>query len=120
MKKVLIVDDSRMITNALKILLDSEGIECEAVNEGAKVMDTLKADKFDLVVLDLMMPEVSGIEVFRMIKSNVNTSTIPVLVLTAKADTVTYDEDIKKCDKFMTKPFKNLELVSEIKKLLKI
>ena len=117
-KKVLVVEDSIFIAKAIKQLLESEGITANTTSDGAKVVDLVKEGKYDLVVLDLMMPDFSGKDVFYMLKADLNTNDVPVLILTAKVDALKEDKELRDCDKFMHKPFDNDELIEVIKGLL--
>lgn len=116
----MVVEDSSFIAKVVKILLKAEKINCEHISEGGKVMEYLNKKKTDLVVLDLMMPNVSGKDVFLQMKADPKTKDIPVLILTAKTDALRWEPELEKCDKFMTKPFDNDQLIAEIKKLLKL
>ena len=116
--KVLIVEDSVLIANAIKILLKKEGIETFYTSEGLEVPKIIPKENIDLVILDLMMPKVSGDEVLKMLKNDPKTKDVKVMILTAKTDALRWDKSLEKCDKFMTKPFDNTELVIEVKKLL--
>ena len=116
--KVLVVEDSIVIAGAIKILLEKEGLAVSSTNDGNKVMDIVKKEAIDLVILDLMMPNVSGKDVFRMLKNDAETKNVKVMILTARPDSLKWNPELKACDKFMAKPFDNAELVSEVKKLL--
>jgi DNA-binding response OmpR family regulator len=119
MKKVLIVEDSLPIVNVLRILLQNEGIQVENTSKGREVAAMAKKSKYDLIILDLMMPSYSGKDVFADLKSDASTAKIPILILTAKADALRWNSELASCDKFMTKPFDNAELVSEVKRLIR-
>ncbi len=80
-RKVLIVDDEPDIRDILKLLLSSNGYEVKAVSNGEKAITLLKEESFDLVILDIMMPNQSGIDVLKKIREF---SKIPALFLTAK------------------------------------
>ena len=120
MKKILVIDDSKLILYALKRLLENadKELEIHEADSGKKALDFLDKNKPDLIVLDLMMPGMSGNELFRRIKDDNKTKDIPVLILTADTDALKWEKELKKCDKFMIKPFDNDELVTEIRKLL--
>ncbi|MBN1502334.1 response regulator [Candidatus Woesearchaeota archaeon] len=118
MKKVLVVEDSIYITRAIKIILEKEGISVLSTSDGSKVVEIVRNKGIDLVILDLMMPGVSGKDVFKMLKADQDTKNVPVLILSARIDYYLNDEELKTCDKFMTKPFDNKELVQEVKKLI--
>ena len=119
MKKILIVEDSRPIADAIKIILESEGFETIHTNRGNNVLDIAKKEKIDLIILDLMMPGTNGVTVFKNLKKDPETKNIPVIILSAKADAIEKEEKIKSCDKFIPKPFENKTIIAEVKKLLK-
>lgn len=118
-KKVLIVDDSETITKLVQIILESNNFEVFKEHDGSKAMEAIKTHSPNVVILDLMMPGMSGEEVFKEIRKDPKTKNLPVLVLTAKADALNWNKNIGTCDTFMTKPFNNDELVKEVKRLAK-
>jgi response regulator RpfG family c-di-GMP phosphodiesterase len=67
-----------------------------------------------------MMPEVSGEDIFELLKDDKKTKKIPVLILTARKNALKFDKNLEKCDLFFSKPFNNNELLTEVKKLVKI
>ncbi|MBN1157351.1 response regulator transcription factor [Candidatus Woesearchaeota archaeon] len=116
--KVLVVEDSIVIAGAIKVLLTKESIDVISTNDGSKVVDIMKKEGIDLVILDLMMPNVSGKDVFKMLKSDESTKNVKIMILTARPDALKWNPELRSCDKFMTKPFDNKELVAEVKKLI--
>lgn len=116
---VLIVDDEKVITSALAVLFQSAGYETAVVHSGAEALKQLSSQRPDLMVLDVMMPEVDGHDVCRQIRQR--TDYIPILMLTAK------DESWEKvmglelgADVYMTKPFEPGELLAQAKALLRL
>ncbi|MFP4568116.1 MAG: response regulator transcription factor [Candidatus Woesearchaeota archaeon] len=118
MNNILIVEDSKLIAGAIKIVLEKEGFSVFYTANGLEVVDLIKKNNIDLVILDLMMPDVSGSDVLKLIKSSVDVKDTKVIILTAKTNARDWDESLNKCDKFMTKPFDNANLVGEVKLLL--
>lgn len=118
MKKVLVVEDSQYVAKALKLILENEKLEVETTSEGKKVVDIVKEKGISLILLDLMMPEFSGLDVFKMLKADKETEKIPIIILTARGDAREWDPELKECDLFITKPYENQVLVQEVKKLL--
>ena len=118
MKKVLVVEDSIFVAEAIKVLLSSHDISVEHLSDGSKVLDKVVSGKFDLVLLDLMMPMHSGTEAILILKKDERTRNIPVIILTAKTDALKWDKELSVCDSFMTKSFNNRDLVSEVLRLL--
>jgi two-component system response regulator RegX3 len=117
MTKILIVEDEASFSEALSFLLDKEGFETSVAENGRRALELFKSQAFDLILLDLMIPEVSGIDVCRTIRS---TSLVPIIMLTAK------DSEIDKvvglelgADDYVTKPYSARELVARIKAVLR-
>ena len=117
MTKILIVEDESSFSEALSFLLGKEGFESVIAETGKAALDEFKKSHFDLILLDLMIPEVSGIDVCRTIRT---TSSVPIIMLTAK------DSEIDKvvglelgADDYVTKPYSSRELVARIKAVLR-
>jgi len=119
-KNILVIDDSKLILYALQRLLESadKDYNIHEADSGKKALDFLDKNKPDIIILDLMMPGISGVDVFKKIKNDEKTKDIPVLILTADTDALRWEKELKSCDKFIIKPFNNDELVNEVKKLL--
>lgn len=118
MAKVLIVDDDKDISELISLILSKEGIDSLIVNDPMKVISILDKDYFDLILLDIMMPDISGIELCGKIRDKVDA---PIIFLSAK------NELIDKMlgyeiggDDYITKPFNNMELVLKIKSHLRL
>ena len=118
MKRVLIVDDNEDISELISLILRKEDIDSKVVNNPIEVIDIIEKEKFDLIVLDIMMPEMSGVELCSKIRDKVS---IPIIFLTAKNDIVDkmlgYEIG---GDDYITKPFDNRELVLKIKSHLRL
>ena len=117
MTKILIVEDESSFSEALSFLLGKEGFESVIAETGKAALEEFKKSHFDLILLDLMIPEVSGIEVCRTIRT---TSSVPIIMLTAK------DSEVDKvvglelgADDYVTKPYSSRELVARIKAVLR-
>jgi two-component system response regulator RegX3 len=117
MTKILIIEDEISFSEALSFLLEKEGYSTVVAETGKQGLEAFKSDNFDLVLLDLMIPEVSGIDVCRTIRT---TSAVPIIMLTAK------DSEIDKvvglelgADDYVTKPYSSRELVARIKAVLR-
>ncbi|MDQ0351228.1 two-component system alkaline phosphatase synthesis response regulator PhoP [Alkalibacillus filiformis] len=116
--KVLIVDDEESITTLIEHHLNQEGYMTTIVHDGESAIQSLDHNSFDLVVLDLMLPKLSGIKVCEKMRSNQNDT--PVIMLTAKGE----EEDKIKglnvgADDYLTKPFSPKELVARIQAVLR-
>ncbi|MDQ7826762.1 MAG: response regulator [Candidatus Eremiobacteraeota bacterium] len=116
---VLLVDDDEHILRSLEIYLKMEGFRVITANSGKKALEILHESRPDLIVLDIMMPEMDGFEVLGHIKNDPERKTIPVIMLTAKSQDIDvlkgYQEGIAS---YMTKPFNLNELVDNINLIL--
>lgn len=119
-KKILIVEDEQDILQLVKHYLEKEGFRPVTAMSGLEALKKVKEDKPDLVVLDLMLPEMDGLEVCKRLRSVPDTAMLPILMLTAKAeesDTVVGLE--LGADDYVTKPFSPKTLVARVKALLR-
>lgn len=119
-KKILIVEDEPDILQLVKLYLEKEGFRTATAVNGAQALKKVKEDKPDLVVLDLMLPEIDGLEVCKRLRSVPDTAMLPIIMLTAKAeesDTVIGLE--LGADDYVAKPFSPKALVARIKALLR-
>ena len=117
MTRILIVEDEASFSEALAFLLTKEGFETAIAEDGRQAINMFNADGADLILLDLMIPEVSGVEVCRTIRTQ---SQVPIIMLTAK------DAEIDKvvglelgADDYVTKPYSSRELIARIKAVLR-
>jgi DNA-binding response OmpR family regulator len=114
-KLILLVDDDEHILRSLEIYLKMEEFNVLTAPGGRQALDTLKKTIPDLIVLDIMMPEIDGFQVLEYIKTHQETKNIPVIMLTAKSQDIDvlkgYQEGIAS---YMTKPFNLNELVDNI------
>ena len=119
-KKILIVEDEKEILDLVKLYLEKEGYRtCTAVN-GLEGLKQVKTERPDLVVLDLMLAEMDGLEVCKRLRANVETAMLPIIMLTAKAgetDTIIGLE--LGADDYVTKPFSPKALVARVKALFR-
>ncbi len=118
MKKILVVEDSKLISQAIKLLFEGKGYKVHQQDDGSRVLDDVKKNAIDLVILDLMMPKMPGEKVFSVLKADPATKDVKILVLTAKTDALTWDAQLSGCDKMMPKPFRNEELLREVERLI--
>jgi two-component system response regulator RegX3 len=115
--RILVADDDAGIRDVVTYALRQEGFESEAVANGAEALDAARGGSFDLLILDLMMPTLSGIEVCRRLRTE---SRMPILMLTAK------DAELDRvlgleigADDYVTKPFSVNELISRVRAILR-
>ena len=87
-KKILVADDEKDIVELVAYNLEREGFSVFRASDGRRALEAIRHDKPDLVVLDLMMPEVSGMEMCRMIRGVPETAGLPIIMLTAKSDPI--------------------------------
>ncbi len=119
-KKILIVEDEQDILQLVKHYLEKEGFRTVPAMNGIEALKKVKEDKPDLVVLDLMLPEMDGLDVCKRLRSVPETAMLPILMLTAKAeesDTIVGLE--LGADDYVTKPFSPKALVARVKALLR-
>lgn len=118
--KVLIVEDEEHIVDFIKLGLKYEGFQVEAVDNGAEALTAILRVNPDLVILDLTLPEVDGLEVCRNIRSNPVTADLPVLMLTARSEVEDKVVGLETgADDYITKPFEFEELLARIHAILR-
>jgi two-component system, OmpR family, response regulator MtrA len=112
MPLVMVVDDDQDLAEMLSIVLNGAGMEVDLVGRGDEVMELFTANLPDLVLLDVMLPGIDGIEVCKLIREK---SMVPIVMLTAKSDTQDVVLGLEAgADDYMVKPFKHQELVARI------
>ncbi|MGH7259642.1 MAG: response regulator transcription factor [Nitrospiraceae bacterium] len=119
-KKILIVEDERDILHLVKLYLEKEGYRVSTATTGTEGLKAAKSDHPDLLVLDLMLPGMDGLEVCKRLRADQPTAALPIIMLTAKAeesDTVIGLE--LGADDYVTKPFSPKALVARVKALLR-
>lgn len=115
--KILIVEDDVMILRTLEFRLKKDGYKVTAVKDGKEALEKLKSDTFNLIITDLMLPFVTGLEILSYAKSNL--PELPVAILSGADEEGTIMEAFKMgADDFITKPFSPGELSLRIKRLL--
>jgi len=118
-KRVLIVDDEPNIVTALEFLLEKRGYEVKVAVNGEQALAQLDAFRPDLVLLDVMMPKVSGYEVCQRMRSQPQWQGIKIVMLSAKGREVEVSKGMSLgADLYVTKPFSSAELVATIDNLL--
>ena len=115
--KILVVDDEKLLVKGTKFNLENDGYEVITGSDGVEAVEAVAAQKPDLVILDLMMPRMDGLEACRQIREF---SDVPIIMLTAKADDMDKLMGFEHgCDDYLTKPFNILELKARVRALLR-
>ena len=116
-KRALVVDDEKLIVKGIRFSLEQDGMEVECAYDGEEALEKVKENKYDIILLDLMLPKISGLEVCQQIREF---SQVPIVMLTAKG------EDMDKilgleygADDYITKPFNILEVKARIKAIMR-
>jgi len=119
-KKILCVEDEPEMIDLIRLILSRRGFETTGANGGKEGLEIIRRDHPDLVLLDLMMPDIDGWEVYQQMKSDPATKDIPVIVVTAKAQSIdkVLGLQIAKVDDYITKPFSPKELLESVDKVL--
>ncbi|MFT4150410.1 MAG: response regulator [Paracoccaceae bacterium] len=116
--KVLLVEDEPNIAEAIRFLLLRDGWEVEVTSDGALALDRVRAAGPDLVILDLMLPGRSGLEILAALRADPATAQLPVMMLTAKGQGRDRDAAERAgVSRFMTKPFSNAEMREAVRDL---
>jgi phosphate regulon transcriptional regulator PhoB len=118
--KILIVDDEPDIVELVSYNLKKDGFRVMTASDGEEALRKIRKDKFDLVVLDLMLPGIQGVELCRIIRNDPKTANTPIIMLTAKGEEVDRVIGLESgADDYMTKPFGSRELIARIKAILR-
>ena len=116
-ERILIVDDEKEIADLVALYLENEGFGVVKCYTDGEVLQCIREEKFDLAILDIMLPEISGLEICRRIREKY---TYPVIMLTAKGEETDKITGLTLgADDYMTKPFLPLELVARVKAQLR-
>ena len=118
-KKILIADDNENIRDALTYLLEDEGYELLLAKDGADTLRKVRERKPDILILDIMMPEINGYDVCRTIKNDPDLKSIYVIMLTAKGQVAEQERGKEVgADEYIVKPFSPMEILARVKSLL--
>lgn len=116
-KKILVVDDEKLIVKGIRFSLEQDGMEVDCAYDGEEALIKEKENKYDLILLDVMLPKYTGFEVCQMIREF---SDVPVIMLTAKGDDMDKILGLEYgADDYITKPFNILEVKARIKAILR-
>lgn len=117
-KRVLLAEDEPNIVESLTFILERSGFAVATTTNGRQALEVAQSDTPDILILDVMLPELDGYEVLRRLRADARTKTLPVLMVTAKGQREDR-ETAMRCgaDMFITKPFVNSELIAAVEKL---
>jgi two-component system response regulator VicR len=120
LKRLVYVEDEREMIDLVRLILGRRGFEVIGANGGRDGLDTIRRELPDLVLLDLMMPDIDGWDVYQQMKADEATRKIPVIVVTAKAQSIdkVLGLHIAKVDDYISKPFSPQELTESVEKVL--
>ena len=120
LKCILCVEDEPEMIDLIRLILGRRGFEVKGATGGVEGLKMIRSEKPDLILLDLMMPDMDGWEVYQQIKVDEKTKGIPVIVVTAKAQSIdkVLGLHIAKVDDYIAKPFSPQDLISSIEKVL--
>ncbi len=115
--RVLVVDDEKMIVKGLKFSLEQDGMEVECAYDGEEALEKAQNQEFDIILLDIMLPKLDGMQVCQMIREF---SSVPIIMLTAKGDDMDKILGLEYgADDYITKPFNILEVKARMKAILR-
>jgi len=120
-KSIVCIEDESEMIDLMRLILGRRGYEVRGATSGMDGLKLIREEKPDLILLDLMMPEMDGWEVYQQIKADEKTRDIPVIVVTAKAQSIdrVLGLHIAKVDDYIAKPFSPQELLNSVEKVLK-
>lgn len=119
-KRILLVDDEPDIIELVSYNLVKEGFEISSASDGEHALNKIHKENFDLIILDLMLPRIHGMELCRILRNNQKTKNLPILMLTAKSEEVDKVLGLEMgADDYITKPFSPRELVARVKAILR-
>lgn len=117
MKKVLVVDDEKLIVKGIRFSLEQDGMEVTCAYDGEEALELVQNNEFDVVLLDVMLPKLTGFEVCQQIR---DFSQVPIIMLTAKGDDMDKILGLEYgADDYITKPFNILEVKARIKAIMR-
>ena len=119
--KILLVDDNLQNLELIQAYLEGIPVEISTAVDGVEAIDAIEANPPDLVLLDVMMPRMSGFEVCQKLKSNPDTRDIVVIMVTALHEVADYERAVESgTDDFLSKPVNKLELLTRVRSLLRV
>ena len=119
-RKILVVDDEAVLVETIAYNLEQAGYAVVTAADGASALEAAQREKPDLIILDLMLPEMDGLEVCRQLRREGNTATTPIMMLTAKGEEIDKVVGLEVgADDYVTKPFGRRELLARVRALLR-
>ena len=116
-KRILLVDDDQMIVKGVRFMLEQEGYETDTAVDGEEALDKFFAEPFDLILLDVMLPKMDGMQVCQRIREHSN---VPIIMLTAKGDDMDKILGLEYgADDYIPKPFNQLEVMARVKAIMR-
>ena len=116
-QKVLVVDDEKLIVKGIRFSLEQDGMEVDCAYDGEEALEMVRAKEYDIILLDVMLPKLTGFEVCQQIREFSN---VPVVMLTAKGDDMDKILGLEYgADDYITKPFNILEVKARIKAIIR-
>ena len=120
MKKILVVDDEAYIVELVKFNLEKEGYQVIVASDGRNALKMVQTEQPDLVLLDIMLPNIDGLEVCRILKQSPDTNSIPIIMLTAKGDEFDTVLGLEMgADDYIKKPFSPRDMIARVKARLR-
>jgi phosphate regulon transcriptional regulator PhoB len=118
--KILVVEDEKDISGLISYNLSKEGFKVSVSSDGEDALRVIRKEKFSLIILDLMLPGIQGMELCKILKSSEETSFIPIIMLTAKSDELDKVLGLEMgADDYITKPFSPRELIARVRAVLR-
>src|SRR5579884_4258763 len=119
-RKILVVDDESILVETMTYNLEQAGYQVTTAADGISALEAARSEKPDLIILDIMLPEMDGLEVCRQLRRESSTSTTPIMMLTAKIDEIDKVVGLEVgADDYVTKPFGRRELLARVRALLR-
>ncbi|WP_236691451.1 response regulator transcription factor [Ornatilinea apprima] len=120
--KILYIEDDQEMIDLVSLILSRRGYEVKGAQGGRNGLEAIRNESFDLVLLDLMMPDLDGWDLYHILKSDEKTRDVPVIVITAKSQPIdkVLGLYIAKVEDYISKPFHPNELVASVEKVLSI
>lgn len=117
-KRVLLAEDEPNIVESVSFLLGRAGFDVDVRVDGQQALDAALSDPPDVLILDVMLPEIDGFEILRRVRAHATGKTLPIIVLTAKGQREDRETALERgADMFITKPFANADLIAAVQRL---